>query len=328
MATLRDDAWSPGSYNSPRCRWYPSAAESCRRARVQSYPARDLHHSPGGSSDVENGRDAAGCPPRAGRRVPLSHPQPKGVSRACAALGVTSAGAGTLWRTVHATPKRGGHFIQALRGGATDNSLDGTTLLDTHAINTSWQVRSNLTEILPNGDVVGELAESWEASADASQWRFKLRKGVEFHNGRSLSPSGRHLVDQPAPGGRLQVRCVRRGGSNRRARGGRSGHGGVQPEGRQRRFSGDDGRLPPGRSESTAPPEPTGTRGSGPAPTFWKSGSRGCARPPGATPTTSRTARGSTPSRASTSRTRRRGAPRCARAKCTWSRSRISRPCT
>ena len=104
------------------------------------------------------------------------------------ALGVTAASAGALWRAAHATPKRGGHFIQALRGGATDNSLDGTTLLDTHAINTSWQVRSNLTEILPNGDVVGELAESWEASADASQWRFKLRQGVEFHNGKSLSP--------------------------------------------------------------------------------------------------------------------------------------------
>ena len=105
-----------------------------------------------------------------------------------AALGVTATGTGARWQTAQAAPKRSGHFIQALRGGATDNSLDGTTLLDTHAISTSWQVRSNLTEILPNGDVVGELAESWEASADASQWRFKLRRGVEFHNGKSLTP--------------------------------------------------------------------------------------------------------------------------------------------
>ena len=103
-----------------------------------------------------------------------------------AALGVSATAAATAWGTAHAAPKRGGHFIQALRGGSTDNSLDGTTLLDTHAISTSWQVRSNLTEILPNGDVVGELAESWETSAGASQWRFKLRKGVEFHNGKSL----------------------------------------------------------------------------------------------------------------------------------------------
>lgn len=103
-----------------------------------------------------------------------------------AALGVAATTATALWTTAQAAPKRGGHMVQGLRGGATSDSLDGTTLLDTHAINTSWQVRSNLTEILPNGDVIGEAAEGWEASADASQWTFKLRDGIEFHNGKSL----------------------------------------------------------------------------------------------------------------------------------------------
>ena len=37
-----------------------------------------------------------------------------------------------------------------------------------------------------DGDVIGELAESWEVSSDAAQWIFKLRKGVEFHNGKSF----------------------------------------------------------------------------------------------------------------------------------------------
>ena len=85
------------------------------------------------------------------------------------------------------TPKRGGILRQALRGGATSDSLDGTTLQAAHPITVSWQVRNNLTEVAPNGDVVGELAESWEVSKGADQWRFKLRKGVEFHNGKILS---------------------------------------------------------------------------------------------------------------------------------------------
>ena len=42
-------------------------------------------------------------------------------------------------------PKRGGRLIQALRGGATSDSLDGALLIDTHNANISWQVRSNRT---------------------------------------------------------------------------------------------------------------------------------------------------------------------------------------
>ena len=88
-----------------------------------------------------------------------------------------------------ATPKPGGTLRQALRGGSTSDSLDGTTLQAAHPISVSWQLRNNLTEIDANGDVVGELAESWEVSDDAKLWAFKLRKGVEFHNGKTLEAS-------------------------------------------------------------------------------------------------------------------------------------------
>ena len=104
------------------------------------------------------------------------------------AAALTAAVAGTA--PAHAsTPKRGGTLRQALRGGSTTDSLDGTTLQAAHAISVSSQVRNTLTEIDPNGDVVGELAESWEPSADAAVWTFKLRKGVEFHNGKTLEAS-------------------------------------------------------------------------------------------------------------------------------------------
>ena len=84
-------------------------------------------------------------------------------------------------------PKRGGRFRQALRGGSNSDTLFGVLGGgDTHQVNTQWQLLSNVTEVTPDGEVVGELAESWEVSDDATVWTFKLRKGVEFHNGKSL----------------------------------------------------------------------------------------------------------------------------------------------
>ena len=35
-----------------------------------------------------------------------------------------------------------------------------------------------------SGELVGELAENWEASADAKSWTFNLRQGVTFHSGK------------------------------------------------------------------------------------------------------------------------------------------------
>ncbi len=105
-----------------------------------------------------------------------------------AALGLSAVATSALMSgsARAAEPKRGGRLRQALRGGATTDTLDGAALLDTHNINTSWQVRSCLTEVTPDGEVIGELAEDWEVSPDATQWVFTLRKDVEFHNGKTL----------------------------------------------------------------------------------------------------------------------------------------------
>ncbi|MBW2624394.1 MAG: ABC transporter substrate-binding protein, partial [Deltaproteobacteria bacterium] len=47
-------------------------------------------------------------------------------------------------------------------------------------------MRSNLVEINYKGAPVPELAESCEASHGAAKWVFKLRRGVEFHNGKTM----------------------------------------------------------------------------------------------------------------------------------------------
>ncbi|MGF1501416.1 MAG: ABC transporter substrate-binding protein [Paracoccaceae bacterium] len=86
-----------------------------------------------------------------------------------------------------AQPSRGGTYIQALTGGASSDVLDPAKILDSYMINVSSQLRNNLTEIGPDNELRAELAESWEASSDASTWTFRLRQGVEFHNGKTLS---------------------------------------------------------------------------------------------------------------------------------------------
>ena len=86
-----------------------------------------------------------------------------------------------------AARKRGGRLRQGLSVGSVSDTLFGVLGAGgPHQTNVQWQLLNNLTEIGADGQIVGELAQSWEASDDATQWVFKLRKGVEFHNGKTL----------------------------------------------------------------------------------------------------------------------------------------------
>lgn len=84
------------------------------------------------------------------------------------------------------TPKRGGRLRIGSATGNTTDSLDPAVLSDTMGVCVNWQVANNLVEIDHKGNAIPELAESWEPSADAKTWAFRLRKGVEFNNGKSL----------------------------------------------------------------------------------------------------------------------------------------------
>lgn len=109
------------------------------------------------------------------------------VQRAALA-GIAATTALAKFDTATAAPQSGGTLRQALTGGGTGDVLDPAQTLDSYMINvSSGQLRNCLTEVGPDGQLRGELAESWEASDDAAEWRFKLRSGVEFHNGKSLT---------------------------------------------------------------------------------------------------------------------------------------------
>ena len=104
------------------------------------------------------------------------------------ALGLTAALSPVLLSTpAHAAkPKKGGRLRIGVGGGSTTDSLDPGQIPDVMPQNINWSIRNNLVEVDADGDTVPELAVSWESSPDASIWYFKLRPGVEFHNGKTL----------------------------------------------------------------------------------------------------------------------------------------------
>jgi peptide/nickel transport system substrate-binding protein len=103
------------------------------------------------------------------------------------ALGATVAGAELMMGTaLAATPKKGGTLRLGIGHGSTTDSLDPATYENLYIQTQHGAVHNKLTVVGNTGALEPELAESWEASADARQWRFKLRRGVEFHNGKTL----------------------------------------------------------------------------------------------------------------------------------------------
>lgn len=105
---------------------------------------------------------------------------------AAAALGV-GAGAG-IWSTAAvAQPKTGGHLRAGLSGGSTTDTLDPTRFTGTFMVCLSRTIRDNLIDLVEGNKLAPALATSWEPNSDATQWRFQLRQGVEFSNGKPFT---------------------------------------------------------------------------------------------------------------------------------------------
>ncbi len=93
--------------------------------------------------------------------------------------------------TAAPTPTSGGTLIAAWAGPCC-NGVDWLTPWDgggdAHFIDkiysrlTTWTIKDNLYDQL-----VGDLAESWEISADKLTWTFKLRSGVTWHDGEPFT---------------------------------------------------------------------------------------------------------------------------------------------
>ena len=91
-----------------------------------------------------------------------------------------------VFNIAQAAPKKGGKFIIGMGHGSTTDSRDPGSWENDFTIGSGFTLYNYLTEIDTDGQLIGELAESWD-SKDGKSWVFKLRRGVEFHNGKSLT---------------------------------------------------------------------------------------------------------------------------------------------
>jgi peptide/nickel transport system substrate-binding protein len=122
-----------------------------------------------------------------------------------------------------ATPKRGGLFRFGVAHGSTTDTLDSATSENHYTLINGYTYGNHLTEVNNDGQLIGELAESYE-SDDAKTWIFNLRKGVEFHNGKSftsedvLSSYAHHMGDDStsaAKGLLTAVKSIKADGKHR-----------------------------------------------------------------------------------------------------------------
>ncbi len=106
-----------------------------------------------------------------------------------AALGMTTAAVGTLGvnrAKASETPKRGGTLRLGIGGGSTTDSIDPRSYTDIVGITIGAQLFSSFVEFDAQHQLQPALIESWEVKPGATEWVLNLRKGVTFHNGKTL----------------------------------------------------------------------------------------------------------------------------------------------
>jgi peptide/nickel transport system substrate-binding protein len=84
-------------------------------------------------------------------------------------------------------PKKGGMIRLGMQGGESTNSLDPALAASEvpFQVNMTWG--EMLVDVTPDGQIDHRIAEDHSSNADATEWKFKIRAGVEFHDGKTLT---------------------------------------------------------------------------------------------------------------------------------------------
>ncbi len=85
-----------------------------------------------------------------------------------------------------ATPKRGGRLRVAASSTSVKDTLDPARFSYSTDYCRGFTFYNGLTRLDTNAQAQPELASSFEPNADATEWVFKLRKGVTFHDGKTM----------------------------------------------------------------------------------------------------------------------------------------------
>ena len=127
------------------------------------------------------------------------------------AMGLSAGLATALYsKAAHAQPKKGGLLRAGMQGGESTNSLDPALAASEvpFTINMLWG--EMLVDVGPTGEIQPRIAEEISANADATEWKFKIRSGVEYHNGGTVTAEDvvatlkRH-TDEKAQSGALGI---------------------------------------------------------------------------------------------------------------------------
>ena len=106
-----------------------------------------------------------------------------------AALGVTAPFANSLLSSAAkaAGPMKGGIIKAGMQGGEATNSLDPASFLSQVPFTFGKSWGEYLVALTPEGGLENRIAEEIGASDDAKEWTFKIRDGIEFHNGKTVT---------------------------------------------------------------------------------------------------------------------------------------------
>lgn len=85
-------------------------------------------------------------------------------------------------------PKKGGTLKIGLGGGATTDSLDPALAASSVPLIANYTWGDQLVIVTSSGEVEPRLATEFSSNDDATEWTFKIREGVTFHDGSPLTP--------------------------------------------------------------------------------------------------------------------------------------------